>query len=49
MNRNIFIRFAQRQRTYFTNYERNLFCLIDLDRKKRDGILERLLSAKATF
>lgn len=32
-NHNLFIKFAQRNRTYFVDYERNRFCLLDSDRK----------------
>jgi hypothetical protein len=48
-NKNLFIKFAQRKRTHFIDYERNLFCLIDIDRKKREGFLERILSFKGSL
>lgn len=34
-NKNLFIKFTQRNRIQFINYERNRFCLLDADKKKR--------------
>jgi len=34
-NKNLFVKFAQRNRIHFMNYERNRFCLLDADKKKR--------------
>jgi hypothetical protein len=34
-NNNFFVKYSQRNRTYFINYERNRFCLLDSDKKKR--------------
>ncbi|CAF2480039.1 unnamed protein product [Rotaria sp. Silwood2] len=45
-NNNLFIKFARRNRTHFINYERNLFCLLDGDKKKREDFLESLSSIK---
>ncbi|CAF3672455.1 unnamed protein product [Rotaria sordida] len=45
-NNNLFIKFTQRNRTYFIDYERNRFCLLDGDKKKRKGFLECLSSIK---
>ncbi|CAF0932138.1 unnamed protein product [Adineta steineri] len=33
---NIFVKFARRHRIYFNDYERNRFCLLDGDKKKRE-------------
>ena len=42
---NLFVKFARRNRIYLTDYERNYFCLLDVDKKKR-GLLRYLLSFK---
>jgi hypothetical protein len=43
---NIFVKFAQRNRTYFIDYERSRFCLLDADKKKREGFLQYRTSIK---
>jgi hypothetical protein len=35
LNTNLFVKFSQRNRIHFMNYERNRFCLLDADKKKR--------------
>jgi hypothetical protein len=35
VNNNLFVKFAQHNRTEFIHYERNRFCLLDADKKKR--------------
>ncbi len=35
LNDNLFVKFARRDRKYFINYERNRFCLLDAEKKKR--------------
>jgi hypothetical protein len=35
LNENLFVKFARRDRKYFIDYERNRFCLLDAEKKKR--------------
>ena len=44
LHNNLFVKFARRSRTHFIDYERNLFCLLDAEKKRREGFLECLLS-----
>ena len=35
LNENLFVKFARRDRKDFLDYERNRFCLLDAEKKKR--------------
>ncbi|CAF1537395.1 unnamed protein product [Rotaria magnacalcarata] len=48
-NNNLFINFAKWHRIHFINYERNRFCLLDSDKKKRDDFFEYPSSIKESF
>jgi hypothetical protein len=48
-NYNLFVKYAQRHRIAFIDYERSLFCLLDTDKKKRERSVESLASTKTSF